>query len=126
MFETASPGRVETSEADPGEEDEDEVEGEKETNDELEDIEGDDEEELDEEDGELDEDDEEEELNIGRSGAVSRTSLRASQGKKFCRKGKGENKGSIYDLSCHAKSLLQATGTVQWRLMIRKITKFSH
>lgn len=66
MFETATPGRVETSEADPGEEDEDEVDDGKETNDEQEDIEGDDEEELDEEDGELDEDDEEEELNVGR------------------------------------------------------------
>ena len=66
LFETVTPGDVETSEAAPGEEDEDEVDGEKETNDELEDIEGDDEEELDEEDGELDEDDEEEELNVGR------------------------------------------------------------
>ena len=64
LFETATPGRVETSEADPGEEDEDD--GENETNDEEEDIEGDDEEELDEEDGELDEDDDEEELNVGR------------------------------------------------------------
>ena len=66
LFETATPGGVETSEADPGEEDEDEVDGEKETNDELEDMEDDDEEELDEEDGELDDDDEEEELNVGR------------------------------------------------------------
>ena len=66
MFETTTPERVETSEADPGEEDEDEVDDEKEINDEQEDIEGDDEEEFDEEDGELDEDDEEEELNIGR------------------------------------------------------------
>lgn len=66
LFETATPERVETSEADLGEEDEDEVDDEKETNDEQEDLEGDDEEELDEEDGELDEDDDEEELNVGR------------------------------------------------------------
>ena len=66
LFETTTPGRVEASELDPGEEDEDEVDGENETNDEQEDIEGDDEEELDEEDGELDEDDDEEELNVGR------------------------------------------------------------
>ena len=66
LFETATPGRIETSEVDPGEDDEDEVDDEKETNDEEEDNEGDDEEELDEEDGELDEDDEEDELNLGR------------------------------------------------------------
>lgn len=66
LFETATPGGVEASEADTGEEDEDEVDDNKDTNDEQEGIEGDDEEELDEEDGELDEDDDEEELNIGR------------------------------------------------------------
>jgi len=66
LFETATPERVETSEADPGEEDEDEGDDEQETNDEQEDIEGDDEAEFDEEDGELDDDDEEDELNVGR------------------------------------------------------------
>ena len=50
---------------------------------------------------------------------MSKTILRASQGKKVCRKGIGENKAllplylSIYDFSYHAKSMLRATGTVQ-------------
>ncbi|XP_078369290.1 serine/threonine-protein kinase Nek1-like isoform X1 [Oculina patagonica] len=67
LFETVSPGRVETTGAEPGEEEEGEGDDEQEDNDEQEDLEGDDEEELDEEDGELDDedDDEDEELNVG-------------------------------------------------------------
>lgn len=73
LFETASPGRIQTSEEEPGEEGEGEHE--KEIVHEQEELEGDDDnEELDEEDGDDDDDDddededddEEEELNVGR------------------------------------------------------------